>query len=329
MVGENGVRSALWGLMLVPGLAWGTAPPAVHVTRATRAVYRPAIPVFARVHGPEHAMVQAPYDAIMGPLSVAPGSTVAAGAIVARLLPMSLAATVRALQAQAQAAHTTYEQARVLARQGLVTPAHAQSLKARWQADAAAWQAAGRRLARGTVRAPFAGTVRYTAAPGAWLTRGADVVAIGGAGGVYESCALTVREAGRLYVGARAVIAAHGSMRPAGRVYALAARADRLGFVRAYVRGLRRPLRPGQVLRLTLLGHRQDAIAVPQSALMVRHGRARLYVLQHGRARAVPVKVLRIDGRRVFVAGAVGRGAPVIDSGVARLRDGATVRVIR
>ncbi len=329
MVGENGVRSAFWGLLFVPGLAFGAAPPTVHVARAARATYRPAIPVFARVRGPEHAMVQAPYDAIMGPLPVAPGSTVASGAIVARLLPMSLAATVRALQAQARAAHIAYEQAQVLARQGLVTPAHARSLQARWQADAAAWQAAGRRLALGTVRAPFAGTVRYTAAPGAWLTRGADVVTIGGAGGVYERCALTVREADRLYVGARAVIAAHGSMRPAGRVYALAARADRLGFVRAYVRGLHRPLRPGQILRLTLLGHRQDAIAVPRSALMVRHGRARLYVLKGGRAQAVPVKVLRIDARRVFVAGAVDRGAPVIVSGVARLRAGVAVRVIR
>ena len=323
------MRPLFWGLMLVPGLAWAAAPLAVHVTRAARATYRPAIPVFARVRGPEHTMVQAPYDAIMAPLPVAPGSTVAAGAIVARLVPMSLAATVRALQAKAQAARTVYEQARVLARQGLVTPAHAQGLKALWQADVAAWHAAAERLARGAVRAPFAGSVRYTAAPGAWLARGADVVAIGGAGGVYERCALTVHEANRLYVGARALIAAGGFLRPAGHVYALAARADSLGFVHAYVRGLRAPLRPGQVLHLTLLGHRQSAIAVPRSALMVRHGRARVYVLHDGRARAVAVKVLRIDGRRVFVAGAVGRGAPVIDSGVARLRAGVAVRVIR
>ncbi|WP_287800477.1 efflux RND transporter periplasmic adaptor subunit [Acidiphilium sp.] len=322
------MRRALWGLLLVPGLAWAAAPLVVHVAPAERVSYRPAIPVFARVHGPEHTMIQAPYDAVMGPLLVAPGTLVAAGTVVARLLPMSLAGTVRALQAQAQAAHTAYEQGRILARQGLVTPAHARSLRARWQADVAALRADSARLARGAVRAPFAGTVRYAAAPGAWLARGAEVVAIGGAGGLYETCALTVREADVLSVGARAVLAGAGRT-GAGRVYALAARVDGLGLVRAYVRGLRVPVRPGQVVRLVLFGRRRTAIAVPRAALVVRHGRPRVYVVRGGRARPVPVAVARVGARRVFLAGALARGAEVIDSGVARLRAGAAVRAAR
>lgn len=321
------MRRSLWGLLLVPGLAWA-APMVVHVVRAARGTYRPAFPVFARVHGPLHTTIKAPYDAIMGPLPVAPGSMVAAGAVIARLRPLSLAVTVRALRAEAAAAHTAYAQARVLARQGLVTPARAQSLRARWQAAVAAWRADGARLAQGTVRAPYAGTVRYLASPGARLTRGARVAAIGGAGGAYETCALTIREADRLYAGARAVIAAQGRARPPGHVYALGARADHLGFVRAYVRGLPKPLRPGQVLRLILLGHRQRAIVVPRTALMVRHGRARLYVLRRGRAQAVAVKILHIGTRQAFVAGAVVRGARVIDSHVARLRAGVAVRAV-
>lgn len=323
------MRRAVWGLLFVSGLAWAAAPLSVHVARAARGTYRPAFPAFARVHGPEQATVQAPYEAVMGPLPVAPGSLVGAGVIIARLLPMSLAATVRALQAQALAARTAYEQAQVLARQGLVTPAHARLLRARWQTDVASLRAQGARLARGVVRAPFAGTVRYLAAPGARLDRGAAVVAIGGAQGAYETCALTAGEADRLYVGARVRIAGGGASQPAGHVYAVAARADRLGLVRAYVRGLHKPLRPGQVLRLVLFGHRRPAIAVPRSALMVRHGRARLYVLRQGRAHAVPVKVIHMGLRRVFVAGPVARGAWVIDSKVARLRDGTAVRAVR
>ena len=101
------MRRSLWGLLLVPGLAWA-APMVVHVVRAARGTYRPAFPVFARVHGPLHTTIKAPYDAIMGPLPVAPGSMVAAGAVIARLRPLSLAVTVRALRAEAAAAHTAY-----------------------------------------------------------------------------------------------------------------------------------------------------------------------------------------------------------------------------
>lgn len=325
------MRRALTALLLVPVVACAAVPLSVHGTRAVRASYRPAIPVFARVHGPEHALIQAPYDAVMGPLVVAPGTLVAAGAVIARLLPMSLAGTVRALEAQTEAARTVYEQARVLARQGLVTPAHARGLKARWQADAATLQADSARLARGTVRAPFAGTVRYQAAPGVLLARGANVVAIGGAGGLYETCSLTVREADRLYVGARVRrLVGHGRAGVSrGRVYAIGARVDDLGLVRAYVRGVGGRLRPGQVLRLDLLGHPRTAIAVPRSALLVRHGRARVYVARGGRAQAVEVTIVHLGTRRAFVAGALAHGAIVIDSGVARLRAGLPVWVVR
>ncbi len=325
------MRRALTALLLVPVVACAAAPLSVHGTRAVQASYRPAIQVFARAHGPEHAVIQAPYDAVMGPLVVAPGTAVAAGAVIARLLPLSLAGTVRALEAQTEAARTVYEQARVLAHQGLVTPAHARGLKARWQADAAALRADGARLARGTVRAPFAGTVRYRVAPGVLLARGADVVAIGGAGGLYETCSLTVREADRLYVGARVRrLARHGRAEASrGRVYAIGARVDDLGLVRAYVRGAGGRLRPGQVLRLDLLGHPRTAIAVPRSALLVRHGRAWVYVVRGARAQPVRVTIVRMGARRVFVAGPLARGALVIDTGVARLRAGIPVRVVR
>ncbi len=331
MVEGAAVRRALQALLLLPGIAWAAAPLSVHVARAHRASYRPAIQAFARVHGSEHAVIQAPYDAVMGPFVVAPGTLVAAGTVIARLLPMSLAGTVRALEAQTEAARTVYEQARVLARQGLVTPAHARGLKARWQADAAALQADGARLARGTVRAPFAGTVRYRAAPGVLLARGANVVAIGGAGGLYETCSLTMREADRLYVGARVRrVVDHGrAMAPAGRVYAIGARLDDLGLVRAYVRGIGGRLRPGQVLRLVLLGHRRTAIAIPRTALLVRHGRSRVYVVRGGRAQPAAVTIAQLGVHRVFVAGGLARGALVIDTGAARMRAGLAVRILR
>lgn len=321
------MKGGVWGLLLASSVAYGH-PLLVHATRAQSASYRPAITVFGRAHGPDRTVVQAPYDALMGPYVVAPGSRVPTGAVIARLLPTSLAATVRAFNVRVQAARIAYRQGQVLAHQGLITAAHEQSLKAAWQADNAAFLAAARRLARGVVRAPFAGIVRYRAAPGAWLIRGTDVVAVAGRGGLYETAALTVHDADRLFVGARARLAGRPAS-PDGRVYALAERVDRLGLVRAYVRGLKSPLRPGEVVRLVLLGHRVQALSVPRHALVIRHARARVYLLKAGHAQPVTVQVLHLGVHRAFIKAGFARGAWVIDSHVARLRAGTMVRAVR
>ncbi len=323
------MKKSLWLLLFVLGPVYAAAPPVtVHAVVPRAVSYRPAIRVFARVHGPDHVLVRAPYDAVMGPLPVAPGTRVAAGTVVARLLPTSLAATIRALQAQAAAAKTAYEQARVLARQGLVTPARAHSLRAQWQAHRAAWFAASVRLARGVVRAPFAGNVRYRAAPGAWLARGAPAVQVAGAGGLYETCAVTVHAAALLYAGARARLApGTGQADATGRVYALGTRLDRLSLVRVYVRGLATDLRPGQVVWLTLFGHRRPAFAVPRAALLMHHGQPEIYVVHAGYAQAVPVTVGHIGVHDAYLTGHWAPGARVIVSHVARIRSHTRVQV--
>lgn len=307
------------------------AHPLLVTTAPVRAgMFRPEITAFGRVHGPDRVTVQAPYAALMGPLVVSPGRDVAAGAVIARLIPARLAGVVRAQEARVAAARAAYEQSTVLARQGLMTPARARSLKAVWQSADAVWVAETRRLARGVVRAPFAGTVRYATAPGAWLVRGANVAEIGGASGLYETVALTVRDADKMFRGALVtrIRATQGdSSSGGGRIYALAARLDRLGLVRAYVRGLKGPLRPGQILTLRLYGHRQKALAVPRAAVLVSHAQARVYVIADGRARAVPVVVRSSRAQRVWVTGPLADGASVISSGITRLRAGTPVRV--
>lgn len=321
------MKGFVWGLLLVSGGACAH-PLVVQTARVHKAAYRPAITAFGRAHGPDRTVFKAPYDALMGPYVVAPGSRVATGAVIARLLPTSLAATVRAFSARVQAARTAFQQGQVLVHQGLITAAQAQALKAAWKADKAAFLAAARRLSRGVVRAPFPGTVRYRVAPGAWLIRGMDVAALAGAGGLYETAALTLHDANRLFVGARAGLAGWPP-KDSGHVYALAARVDRLGLVRAYVRGVKAPLRPGEVVRLLLFGHRVTALSVPRQALVVRHARARIYLLRAGHAEPVTVQVEHLGAHRVFIKARLAPGALVIDSHVSRLRAGTAVRVAR
>lgn len=321
------MKGSVWGFLAVSGMACAH-PLLVHATQAQLTSYRPTITAFGRAHGPDQTVVQAPYDALMGPYVVAPGSRVSTGAVIARLLPTSLAGTVRAFSARVQAARTAYQQGEVLAHQGLITAAQAQALKATWKADNAAFLAAARRLARGVVRAPFAGTVRYRAAPGAWLIRGTDVAALAGNGHLYETAALTVRDTKRLFVGARVGIAGQPATED-GRVYALAERVDRLGLVRAYVRGIKSDLRPGEVIRLVLFGHRVQTLSVPRHALVIRHAHARIYLLKAGHADPVTVQVAHLGVHRVFIKTRFTPGTLVIDSHVSRLRAGTAVRVVR
>lgn len=321
------MKGGVWGLLLV-SCAASAHSLLVQDARALKAFYRPMVVAFARVHSPDRTLLRAPYDALMGPYVVAPGTRVPAGAVIGRLLPTSLASTVRALSARVQAAHTAYRQGTVLAHQGLITSAQAQALKATWRTDNAAFLAAARRLARGVVRAPFAGTIRYRAAPGSWLSRKAAVAVVAGAGGLYETAALTVREADRVFVGARVALAGRLASTN-GRVYGLAERVDRLGLLRVYVRGLKAPLRPGETVRLVLFGHKVAALSVPRQALVIRDARARVYLLRGGRAVSSPVQVEHLGAQRAFIKAGFAAGTPVIDSHVARLRASTAVRVAR
>ena len=319
------MRRLCWGLLVFSGMACAH-PILVRVAPVIATSFRPTLVVFGRIHGSDQTVLQAPYDALMGPLLVAPGSYVQAGAIIVRLLPLRLAGTVRALNARVQAAKTAYRQGQILARQGVITPARVHALRAAWRTDVEALLADTARLARGVVRAPFAGTVRYRAAPGAWLNRGALVADIAGRGGLYGTADLTLSQAAQVFVGARAqVIGKYAS--DAGHVYALAARVDSLGLVRAYIHGLNASLRPGQVVRLTLSGHRRQALAVPRKALIVRHASPWVYVVKAGHAQPVAVVIVRLSAHRAFVTAPSLRGASVIDSEVSRLRAGTTVQV--
>ncbi|MHB8254037.1 MAG: efflux RND transporter periplasmic adaptor subunit [Acidiferrobacter sp.] len=321
------MKRLLWGLAALSGVACAH-PLVVRVVSATPTTFRPTVTVFGRVHGPNKTVVQAPYDALMGPLLVAPGTRVSAGAIIVRLLPASLAGTVRALEARAHAALAAYQQGQVLARQGLITPVRAHALKAAWQADVATLLADTARLARGVVRAPFAGTVRYRAAPGAWLTRGTNVAEIAGRGTLYETAALTLHEARRVFIGARVAVAG-GLKTDAGRVYAIATRVDTLGLVRAYVHGLKTPLRPGQVVKLVLFGHRVKSFVLPRQALIVLQATPWIYIVKAGHAQPVAVVIQHLSAHRAFITAALPRAAQVIDSEVSRLRAGTIVQVAR
>lgn len=300
----------------------------VHVVSLQKALFRPSITAFGRVHGPDHVMLRAPYDALMGPLVYGPGTDVAAGAVIAHLLPLSLAASTRALTAKVAADKAAYEQARVLVRQGLMTPARGQQLRAAWGQAQATLMAASARLALGVVRAPFSGTLSYRVAPGAWLARGADVADVAGRADLYETAALTLREADRLAVGARVTMGGAAQGR-AGHIYAIARSVDRLGLLPAYIRGLPGRLRPGQVVKLVLWGHKVQAYALPRAALVARQAKPAIFVVRDGRALRVPVVIIHLGIKRAFIANSLAPGTSVVVSGAARLRPGTPVQVIR
>ncbi len=85
-------------------------------------------------------------------------------------------------------------------------------------------------------------------------------------------------------------------------------------------------LRPGMTARVrVVLGRREGVVTVPVEAVVRQGGRAVVFVVEDGVARARPVATGLSDGLRVEVQG-VRAGERVVVAGQESLRDGMPVR---
>ncbi len=317
------------GTLVFALLATGSAaatPLTVHVVAAARAAYRPAVTVLGRLHGAQHLVLRAPYTALMGRWLVPMGTQAARGTLLARLWPVSQGRTVAALRAQAEAAASSLRNGRVLARQGLISGARLRSLEAAVARARAALASARVRLGHGFLRAPFAGTVRYLATPGSWLTPNEPVGTVDGSGHRYGTAELTQAQARAVGVGAPVRIA--GQAGAPGRLYAFGAHLDQAGLVTAYMDGLATAKRPGSVLRLDILGRPRRAWRLPQTALVLHDGRPQIFRLVGNRAEPLAVRLRARRNGFVYVSGALHPGMRVVADHAARLAPGVTVRTV-
>ncbi len=180
-----------------------------------------------------------------------------------------------------------------------------------------------RRLARGAVRAPFGGTVRYPVPAGAWVSPGEVIATLSGTGGLYLTARLAPGVALQLRPGNPVRIAARGK-HWSGQVYGIARRAGSGGLVAVYVRcGC--SLLAGEFARLSARASGRPGLAVPAPAVVMDADTASVFQVVHGRARQVRVTILHSTPRWVWIGGALTAGDQIIVSGAATVRAGTRV----
>ena len=270
--------------------------------------------------------------------SLKPGQVVSAGAVLVALDVSVETAELRAQEAQARLAQTSFERVERMTSRGAASAMELDNARA--ERDVALAQVARTRavIARKTIRAPFRARVGMSDVHvGQFLESGIQLTTLQGVEGavhvdfaVAQSVAAGIRrgESVRVFTGATAAIPA--------RVVAVDARVDpatRNAVVRAELPGLALLPAPGSSVRVHVpVGPMRDAVVVPVSALRKGPGGDHVFVIaaaKDGRTRAQLrlVKTGPVLGDEIVIVDGLAAGERVAASGSFKLRDAALVAV--
>lgn len=263
-------------------------------------------------------------------LALSEGKQVAAGAVLARLDTKTAAAALAVAQARLQNAKDRLARLEPLRAQGVASQQVYDDAKAEFDAATGAHEESATRLAKHTIRAPFAGTVGLKQVNvGQYVRPGAPIVEITPAHALELRFAVPQQFVSELGVGQRVEgVVGRCELRFEGAVTAVDPRVDprtRMVGLRAGVTKASGELVPGMAVRVRLVvAELAGAIVLPQEAI-VRQGTKHLVFTLDAQNRAVPHDVTLgeffLDG--VHVASGVAAGETVVVAGQQKLRPGA------
>lgn len=316
---------ALTALLLGASAAARAAVP-VRTAPVERSPWRPLVSAVARVRSVNHVVLSAP---LSGRVSEPgrPAGQVRAGALLARIMPPGLQASVQAARTQLRLAQINVQRDRTLYRDGVVSLQTLQSSRATEKQMRAQAQALQGQLANQAIRAPFAGIVSYAVPSGAVVSAGTPIVTLDGRGKPWIEALVSPESAMRLSA-AQPVRIRFEHWSGSGRLHSVGHSARQSGLVAVYVTlPPRAPLLPGEWVHLRIAERSTPAFAVPLSAVVMQGADAVVFCDQAGRARRVSVTVLGTRGARAWVTGALRAGEPVVVRGAGRLDDGTPLAV--
>lgn len=235
-------------------------------------------------------------------------------------------------EARLDLAERNYERAKELFQKGAGTARGRDEARSDYQIAEAAVHLARARLAKTTIEAPFAGVAGLRrVSVGDYLTAGHDLVNLEDIEPLKVEFAIPERYLGSLRTGQRVQLTADAFPGRSfeGEIYAIDPKIDPAGRslqVRARVPNDDGRLRPGLFARVKVrLGTRENAILIPEQAIVPR-GRDR-FVFKVVDGKAVEVKV-EIGQRRfgtVEIVDGLAAGDRVVTAGQLKIRDGAPV----
>ncbi len=321
--GASGV--ALTALLLaLAGPARAAVP--VRTAPVQRSPWRPVVRAIARVRSVNHVTLSAPLTGRVWEPG-RPAGEVPAGALLARITPPGLQASLQAARTQLRLAQLNVQRNRTLYRDGVVSLEVLQGSRAtekQMQAQALALQG---QLANQAIRAPFAGILTYQVPSGAVVSAGTPIVTLDGRGTPWIEALVSPMSAMRL-TRTQSVRIRFAGWSGTGRLRSVGHSARQSGLVAVYVTPPpRAPLLPGEWVHLRFLERPVPAFAVPLAAVVMQGADAMVFCDRAGRARRVPVTVLGTRGQRAWVKGALRSGEPVVVHGAGRLDEGTQLAV--
>ncbi len=310
-------------------------PTTVLAVEAKRAPIAETLALVGTLAGNETVEVKSETEGTIAEILFSEGQPVKKGDLLIRLDDSKLAASLAEAQANLELSATTFERSKVLYRDKLISQQEFDQAAATYQAHKASVELRRRQLADARIFAPFSGvTGSRTISPGqviskdttlTWLV---DLEIVKAEFNVPERFLSEVKPGQEIQL----TVAAYPKQRFTGEVYFLAPQVDpntRTLLLKARVANPERRLKPGMFANLDLtLTLRQDAVVIPESALISQGERTSVYVINaEGKAQMRPVKVGLRTANQIEVKEGLAVGEKVVTEGIQKVRPGAQVQI--
>ena len=316
-----GLTALLW----LTGMSAAWALP-VRVAVVASAPVQQENTVLATVESNGQVTLTAPLTGrVLGPLL--PAGQVPDGALVARIAPPGLRASIRAARARAAFSRSQWLRNRKLYADGVLSRQDVEQAKLALDESRSALRVLQAQSDQQQLTAPFAGSLHYLVPAGAVVDAGQPVATLAGRGAPWAHAYVTPTVAQRLQMGTVVGLddsnwQGHGKIRSVGQS------ARHLGLVSVYIDlPARSPLLPGEWLQVKLPALGATAFVLPTASIVMRGARAEVFAVRHGRGVVVHVRIVASRGDRTWVSGDLRVGEPVVRSGNARLLAGTPVQV--
>ena len=262
---------------------------------------------------------------VLGPLL--PAGEVPDGALVARIAPPGLGASISAARARVAFCRNQWLRNRKLYADGVLSRQDVEQAKLALDVSRSALRVLQAQSDQQQLTAPFAGSLHYLVPAGAVVNAGQPIATLAGRGAPWAHAYVTPAVAQGLQMGM--VVGLDGSnWRGHGKIRSVGQSARHLGLVSVYIDlPVGSPLLPGEWLQVRLPAPVTTAFVLPTACIVMRGARTEVFAVRHGRAVVVPVHIVAGRGDRTWVSGDLRVGEPVIRSGNARLVAGTPVQV--
>lgn len=309
-------------LLLFSCATW--AKTTVSVMPAKQARWQAHVQVLGEVRSLAHVVIRAPITGRLGPFQLSEGNHVETGRVIGRIVPPELAAQISAARSRLHLAHHLLNHELELHKQRLATLGALQKAIARVAITDDDLRALELKRKQAQLIAPTSGTIHFLVPARAEIVAGTPVARVSGTGRVWVRTFVPPSVARQLHSGETVTIRGDGR-HWRGNIASLGDSARHDGLIEVFLHPFGRGLIPGEWLWINLPGSSGYGWQIPRKAVVMYGSHARIYVVRHHRAEAIPVEIANVGNQAVWLRGPLHPGEAIIIHGVSQVTNGCPV----